>query len=601
MSRLPPRSSITRNAPVLGVALLVLSAIAWPLVFTYSGFSGDWEHQLWLVWHQSLSIKSAGLPSLYLNSSYSVFYPMYAFYGGTLFALGGLLSLALGEAPVQAYVLIYLLDLVAAFGGWYWLGRIAGLSRWAALVPGLVFVTSTYYLVVVYVQGDWPAFTGISMISLMVAAGLSVLRAARLRVSTGLVLAMSSILFFGSHNITILLGLTTLAITALAVVVCVPDARRAITLRGVMRLAAVVIPSALVSAWYLLPALAYHSSTRIGSEFSHARETLKSTVGLVSTGHLFTFSRTYGPGLPPPYYLALSLPVLAIVWVLAGLFVLPWGARNRAWVRMLLICSAIAVLVTVVMTHVGLLLALPRPFTLIQFSYRLETYVLLALCGAILAALVLAQQRSWRVQLWTWLAIPVCAVSIFGAIQQLRGYPYPGQDRYATLESYGEVETGNNKDFQDVSEPLISGHGLPTIEIPAEAVHSDRVSFTVRVRPGALVATNIGAGSPLMRITGAKAVGVDSETGDMVLQVGSRHSATAATAATADPRGKGASPRGKGASNTQQPEATISVSSANSLPIALGRILSLAAVAVLVLGLFSLVARQLLPRRSRRQ
>jgi hypothetical protein len=539
------------------------------------------------VWHQSLSIKSAGFPSLYLNSSYSVFYPTYAFYGGTLFALGGLLSLALGEAPVQAYVLVYLLDLAAAFGGWYWLGRIAGLGRWAAMVPGLVFVTSTYYLVVVYVQGDWPAFTGISMISLMVASGLSALRADRLRVGSGLALATSSILFFGSHNITILLGLTTLAITGLAVVVFVPDARRSITPRGIVRLASVVVPSALVSAWYLLPALAYHSSTRIGSEYSHARETLKTTVGLVSAGHLFTFSRTFGPGLPAPYYLALSLPVLAIAWVLAGLIVLPWRSHNRTWLRVLLICSTMAVLVAVVMTHVGLLLALPRPFTLIQFSYRLETYVLLALCGAMLAALALARGGSWRVRIWRWFAIPVCAVSMIGAIQQLRTYPYPGQDRYATLESYGEVETGNNKDFQDVSEPVISGHGLPTIEIPAEAVHSDHVSFAVRVRPGTLVATNIGAGSPLVHVTGAKAVGVDSETGDMVLQVGARHSATA------DPPGS------KGASSASLSEDTISVSTGHSLPIVLGRLLSLLAVAMLALGLLLLPARRLLLRRLR--
>jgi uncharacterized membrane protein len=569
MSRRPRRSSITRGLPVLGAAALVLVTLTWPLVLTYSGFAGDWDHHLWLLWHQSTSLESSHVPSLFLNSSYSVFYPLYAFYGGTLYTVGGLLSLALGGAPVQAYILIYILDFTAAFGGWYWLGRMAGLGRWTALVPGLVFITSTYYIVVIYVQGDWPGFTGISMIALMLAAGLSVLRADRLRVAPALALALSSILFFGSHNITILLGLTTLALTGLAILACVPESRPSITRRSVARLAGIVVPSALVSAWYLLPTLAYHSSTRIGSEFRQSREALKTTVGLVSLTHLLTLSRTSGPGLPAPYYLGLSLPVLAIVWVLAGILVLPRASHNRSWLRILLICSAMAILITVLMTHAGLLAALPSQYALIQFGYRLEIYVLLSLCGAILAALVLARSGAARVRVWRWMALPVCIVSLGGAIQQISALPYPGRDRYVTLNYYGEVETGNNRDFQDVAQPVIPGHGLPNVTIPLEAVHDDQASFTTRQPPGTLIATNIGAGPNLVALTGASAAGVDSETGNMVLRIA------------------------PGAGQT------ITVRAASSLPVVLGRVLTLIGVAILVVELLLLPAARLLTRRSR--
>jgi hypothetical protein len=578
MNRRPRRSSITREAPILVAVVLVLGALTWPLLFTYSGFAGDWDHHMWLLWHQSLSIESGHFPSLFLNSSYSVFYPLYAFYGGTLYAVGGLLSLALGGAPVQAYVLIYILDFTAALGGWYWLARAAGVGRWPALVPGLVFVTSTYYVVVIYVQGDWPAFTGISMIPLMVAAAVSVLRADRLRTGPALALAVSSMLFFGSHNITILLGLTTLGLTGLAILGCVPEARRKLTRAGVARVLGVVIPATLVSAWYLLPTLAYNSSTRIGNEYVQARGALKGTVSLVSLAHLFTFSRTAGPGLPVPYYLALSLPVLAIVWVLAGILVLPWGAHDRAWVRILLICSGMAVLVAVAMTHVGLLLALPRQYTLIQFSYRLEIYVLLTLSGAILAALVLARTGSRRARVWGWMAIPVCAVSLAGAIQQIAALPNPGQDRYVTLEYYGEVETGNNRDFQDVSVPVIPGHGLASVAIAPESVHDDRASFTTDQPPGTLIATNIGAGSNLVHLTGATAVGADSETGDMVLKLGSEHGPDASSPAVAQ---------------------TVTIGTAHSLPVVLGHALTLVAIAILVLELLLLPAGRSLLRRLR--
>jgi hypothetical protein len=577
MSRLPPTSPIARALPVLGVVALLLGALTWPLLFTYSGFATDWEHHLWLIWHQSNSIRAELFPSLFLNSDYSLLNPTFAFYGGTLYALTGALSLAVGV--VQSYVLVYLLDFAAALGGWYWLGRSAGLGRWTAIVPGLIFVTSSYYIVVIYVLGDWPEFTGVSMIPLMVAAALSVLRADRLRFPPAIALAVSSIVFFGAHDITILLGLTTLAITGLAVVICVPDARRQITRRGVVRVAGVVAPAAMVSAWYLLPALAYESRTRLGHEYVHAQESIRTTTGLVSFGHLFTFSRTSAPGLPPPYDLAMALPVLAIVWVMVGIVTLPWGSHNRAWTRLLLICSAVSVLVAVVMTHVGLLLALPRQYTLIQFSYRLEIYVLMALSAAVLAGLVLAGRASRGARLWRWLAIPVCAVSLAGAVQQLTSYPYPGQDRYAVFNSYGRVETGNNEDYQDNSERVFRAAKLPTLYFPLSPNQGSSVSESTTLRAGTLVATNIAAGSYLVHVTGAKPVGIDAPNDDMVLAIGSS-SGQGSTAASPAPD-------------------TITVSTGDSPPIVLGRVLSLCGLAILALELLIVPACRRLSSRLR--
>ncbi|HEX5853526.1 MAG TPA: hypothetical protein VFY36_10585 [Solirubrobacteraceae bacterium] len=560
----------------------MIGVLAWPLLFTYSGFAGDWMHHLWFMWHQSLSIQSGHVPSFFLNTSYSVFNPIFAFYGGTLYTVTGTLSLALGEAPMQAYILVYVLDFAAVLGGWYWLGRMAGLSRWLALVPGLIFATSAYYLAVAYVLGDWPEFTGVSMIPLMVAAGLSVLRADRLRIGAAIALTVSSILFFGSHNITIMLGLTTLAIAGLAIVVCVPDARRQITWRGSARVAGVVVPAALVSAWYLLPAIIYASRTRLGREYAHVHESLHATSKLVAFEHLFTLSRASALATPSPYPFAVSLPLLAIAWVLAGILILPWGGSNRMWRRLLLVCMGVASLVIVAMTHVGVLLALPRQYTLIQFSYRLESYVLLALCAAVLVALVLARGSERRLRIWTWLAIPVCAVSLIGAIQQLRGFPYPGQDRYTALDSYAEDSAGNNEDYQDPSAPILPRRKLKTLEFPPSTVYNDRVSVSVRMRPGTLVATNIAAGSYLLEVTGAKPVGVDSENDDLVLSIGDggeRHADEA------------------GAPTQPIPEETISVGTGNSLPIVLGRLLTLSGLAILALELLLLPACRLFVAR----
>jgi hypothetical protein len=475
----------------------------------------------------------------------------------------------------------------------------SGLGRWLALVPGLIFVTSAYYIVLVYVRGDWPEFTGVSMIPLLVAASVSVLRSERLRLGPAFALAGSAILFFGAHNITILLGLTTLALTGLAVLLCVPDARRQLTLRGIVRVLGVVVPAALVSAWYLLPALAYESRTHIGSNYVGKQEVLREHAGLVSFGHLFTFSRASAIATSTsPYPFALSLPVLAIAWVLLGVVILPWGSRSRAWARLLAICSAMAILLTVVMTHVGLVLALPRVFWTMQFTYRLESYVLLELSGAILAALVLARggsrhSGSVRVRAWTWLAVPVCVVSCVAAIEQLTVYPDPGEDRYAALKSFAEFGGSSNGDYQDVSERVVDGRGLLTLEIPLSAIHDGRASGSVRARAGTLVATNIAAGAYLLHVTGAQPVGLDSLTDRMVLRVGSGDGAGAHSANEARE------------SSGAAPVESITISTGENLPIVLGRFLTLGGLAVLVLELLvvpaarGLVGRvRVLPRRT---
>ena len=48
------------------------------------------------------------------------------------------------------------------------------------------------------------------------------------------------------------------------------------------------------------------------------------------------------------------------------------------------------------MTHPRWILVLPDPWQMIQYSYRLETFVLFGICGAIIAALVLVDRSGRR-------------------------------------------------------------------------------------------------------------------------------------------------------------------------------------------------------------
>ena len=582
VSRVRP-VKLARSAAVALPAVAVIVFLAWPMLFTSSGMGVDWGTHLWYIWRQSATISQNGQPSLFLHFSESVFYPLYAFYGGTIYALAGTLTLLLGNSAVTAYVLTYMIGFAAAYGGWYWLGRMAGLGRWAAQVPGLLFITSGYYLTNVYARGDWAEFVGVSSIPLLVASGLSVLRAKRLRILPALALGGSTLVLFGSHSITMLWGLTMLTLLAVAIVVAVPRARRSITRAGVIRVAAVAVPSALVNAWYLLPAVAYVSRTSVANEYHYARE-LHYFSYLVSASNLFTPWHTIEVLDTPDFVYA--LPVLTIAWVLIGIAISLRHRGDDAWRRVLWIVSGLSLLVGIVMTHPGLILDLPHPYTLLQFGIRLETYVLLGLSAAVLAILVLA--RSWprRRRLGSWAAAAVVLAGAgVGAVQQVDGYPkgtsHPPTavtpDRYEVFAPYTPPITavglgctrGIGCGYDDYTLPQVGEVGLPAIDFPAGAVRNDRVTLFVAGQPvGALVRTNLSGAPYLVNVTGAQAIGRDSS-GHIVLRV---------TAASGHPVG------------------WISLSPSSTLPIALGRAITLLALAFLTVMLVVWLARH---RRAR--
>ena len=580
------RPRAARSAPSTGLALAALGApalligvLVWPMLFTDSGLGGDWLHHLWYVWHQGLAIGADRAPSLFLNTSYAVLYPEYAFYGGTIYALAGGLSLILGGSSIAAFVLTYVLGFAAAYGGWYWAGRMAGLGRWPAQAPALLFVTSACYLTLVYGQGDWPEFLAMSTIPLIAAAALSVLCAERLRVPPFLALAAGSVVFFGSHNLTMLWGSTLLAATGLLAVLCIPDARRRLTRRGLIRVAAVMAPAALVNSWFLLPAVAYESHTKIGSQYGVAYETLHYTMHLVSFAHLFTLSRaTTVPGTPD---YSLALPTLGIAWVLVSLGVVLWSVRRGAWVRALAIFCTMSAALLVLMTHAGLILALPQPYTLLQFSYRLESYVLMGVSASVLAILVLTQSGSRRLRRYGWTVAPILLVSLVGAVQQVDAYPRTSVPRAGTFTPAAEVFSEGYDDYGYAPLPVVYGKTLPVLRFSPAAIHDNRLSAAVHLRPGQLAYTNIGGGPDLLHVSGARVVGRDARY-RLVLAVG--------------PSGAVPSAHPRTALATEQ----IAIAPAQTLPVVLGRLLSLGAAIVLALELAWLLVRRrpLLRRRA---
>jgi hypothetical protein len=567
--------------PALGILavggpLLILLALTWPLLFSNSTFNEDWMNHLWYIWHQSRTIAANGLPSLFINYSHGIFYPVYAFYGGTLYTLGGLASLAFGT--MRGYLLTYLLGFAAAYTGWYWMSRMFGLGRWVAHAPGIVFVTSAGYLMMIYGIGDWPEFLAISVMPLMIASGLAVLRAERLRFLPALALAASTIVFFGSHLLTAIWGSTILVIASLALLACVPAARRAVSRRGVLRVASIVIPSVLVSAWFLLPTAAYQSTTVVASSYPNFVRLLKEDMYVVAMRHLFTLSRSRASGT----IVTSALPILAMAWVLLGAGIALLRRRGGTWMRVLLVLSAVATALVIMMTHSELILGLPRIYSTLQFSFRLESYVLLAISGAVLAVLALNKGGARAGTLWSWLLVPILAFSVVGGTQQAAGSLF-GRSRKLALSSYLKptFEQEGLLNYVDNHLKVVKTH-LPHLRFPPESVHGDRTTISVHAAPGQLVDSNIRSGPQLLTIHGAKVVGVDLEADD-VLEIGA---------------GPGVIPRANASpEHTPPPTATISVSTGNSLPILAGRLLTGLAIATLAITLLWLAVQSMVARR----
>jgi hypothetical protein len=573
--RLSPGCVVRSQALSVGLALVVIGALVRPLIFSHSTFNTDWVEQLWFMSQQALAIRANHAPSLFLNYRGGVLYPHYAFYGGTLYALSGALTLLLGNAPVAGYVLTYLLGFAASYGGWYWMGRMAGLGRLWAQIPGLLFVSSAYYLTLVYARGDWPEFMGVSMISLSIAAGLSVLRSDRLRLWPAVALVGSSTVFFGSHSLTLVWGGTLIVVVAIATVVAVPQARREVTRAGAIRVAGLVIPALLINAWFLCPAIAYEASTEIANAYKLWRTVLRGSRHLVSMHHLFSLSRSNAIGSGPNF--ALTLPVLTIGWVLVSLATLTVRGLAAAWTRMLLICVGVATLMLVMMTNAGLILVLPRAYSTLQYSYRLESYILLALSGAALAVLVLSERGGRGLRLWSWMIVPIAIFSVVGAIGQVGGYSTAGDSQTALAElNRPSQSTRKFLDYVDVRQTTVveDPYGEPpTVYFNTTAGQDNRFTAVTHLTLGQVVDTNLEGPPTLVHVTGARIIGSDIG-GYEVMAVGSVRAP--------EWRARGRPVR-----------ETITVGPRSSFPVVLGRYLSLVGLIMLSAELSPLMVRRL--------
>src|ERR1022692_1949425 len=162
----------SRYLPALA-GLLVVLTVASPLLFTSRGFNLDLTNNLWLGNVQHYDVLHGIFPTYFTNTTGDgIFNPIYAFYGGSVYAVLGVLTFLLGGSVVAAQDLLTVAAIGAAYGGIYWIGRQYGLSTWYAQAPALAFTTSAYFVTDLYGRGDWLEFIAVSSIPLVVGGAL---------------------------------------------------------------------------------------------------------------------------------------------------------------------------------------------------------------------------------------------------------------------------------------------------------------------------------------------------------------------------------------------------------------------------------------------
>jgi hypothetical protein len=492
------------------IPAVVIVALSYPLLSDRT-FASDWGNHLWLVHAQAENISHLGLPSYYLQSDLGAFYPYYAFYGGTLYAVLGYGAWLIGANA--AVVIASFLALCASYLAWTWMAAQAGIRGWLMQIPGLLWVTAPYTVTDNFGRGGIPEMIATSMIPVVAAAGIAIFRAERLKVGPAVVFVVGLVFLTGSHVLTTAWGVTFLVLVGAILVAADWRGARANARRG-LRLVGLAVLGFGINAWILLPELLLNGKLAenepdalSGFEWTHA-------------GQLFSFVRD-GAHLNPNVTgdVNAQLPMLMAIWMIAvGLFFFAYLTPVRR--KLALGLSILAAVLIYLILRPGAILDLPSFLTYIQFPYRLVTYVDLALVGLTTLAIAAMQRAGGtRVRIPAALLVVVSVISLGQALKQnheVRSWLPGGRDEAIASTITPPKSWYALVQFGDASEPVVEPTLPGGITVPIEEGIKDSYTVTLPPGPGGTILTDVVTGPYFVRINGAEVVGRNENTDQVI-------------------------------------------------------------------------------------
>lgn len=499
-----------RSAVDLGLSLVVISALAMPMLLTHRAYFGDWGNHLLLLDHQSRWLESHLRPTYFVHTAETAaFYPHFLFYGGTLYWLVGCLATVTGTAV--AYKVSSLAAMVTCYFGSLWLARQVHVTGLAAHLPAIVLTTGPYYLSKQYLDGGWPEFIALSMMPMVVASAYALLTASSNGIGPGVALVASSVVLTGSHAISAEYGVIFLFSLAAAVAVALRGSVKAHRKR-VLLVLMLGAASVGINAWFLVPAAAYAHLTVIGhSSLFYQFDSL--------TAALNDWRVVFHLGRMDPRMLAddatkfyVQQPALVLLWVMAmgGLF------QRRAEVILRRMFWALVILLV---GYLGLILwsapwrFAPELLLAIQFRFRLHPYVAYCIAGLLIITLLMAQ-RTVGAATRRWLVCAVamgCMANVAAGVWQAWSAPrfLKISEILGSKDALPPIVYANcpapcpwvNRDYRMV-ERLKGAHAPPAKPVDLEDARNGTLS--VALMGGELTLVNV-AWSPLIAVKAGRA------------------------------------------------------------------------------------------------
>ncbi len=514
---------VQRTAIWLPAAIITLLML--PLVTTRRTFGPDWTLHLWAIRQQQWNIHSMAHPGLFISvTRLGAFYPLFAFVGSGIYAVGGYLAVLVG--PIAAYKCLYLVALCLAYGGFTWLSVLLGLGGWRSQVPGAVLVTGAYFVTDFVGRGDFGELIAVASLPLLAAAICAMVTLPSVRLRHRLAVVVGVFVLTGSHNITLLWGTTFMILVGVVLALTWGrEWRHRLPWPRLGHLVGLGVIGAGLNAWYLLPDLAYSLDTRVGRSVSNTQP-FRLHIGTIWP--LLNPLRPGDPARPAGAFsgrdIRLSFPCLFLAWALLVAIAL-WRGRDRAartlFIGVAAVTSAFAVLVETRRPWRWI----PHVYWSTQFTYRMDAYVLLGAALLVMITLVwLARAREGDPRR-SWMHVMLAAVLVFSAgaatwqVWDAQSWFYPfslsqvaaGDDLADQVVASRDTVSPSwysSAEFVDVSIPVVGVAPGRSVHVPYAKIHGSSFSGSLAVPNGpAPFATNIAAGPRFVETTGITAIG----------------------------------------------------------------------------------------------
>lgn len=503
------------------IPLLVVLMLMAPALFTSSGFVDDWVNHLWLTWLQSREISATGHPSLFLNAEpLGVFYPNFAFYGGTLYAIGGYLMVITG-APVAVFVAMIVLSLAVCYGGTFWIARQAGIRGLAAHLPATIVVTGAYYLSLAYGRGSWPELVSTSMIPLVLALAL---RIARRGPTPGLVLGLGAVtaIWSGSHNLSFAVGTVFLAALTVCLLLVFGSLLTVRHVRWIGVAFAAIGFGVMINAWFLWPDVAFSLHT----DAAQWDQSLDPAISGLFSRLSIVFDPLRARATDSSYLRAhfTELPVLVIIWLIAAAAFTwrGWTRRGRWLFGLLTIPFAVLL---VLLLDESAWQKLPAKLSVIQFTFRLETYIVAMIAALTIVTLTgVARRGGRRVSALYASLVAIVLVGLgLGTWQVWNSHAYyysphdiANRSRVLRFPHHTPPSWYDPGQFRDAGDLVVPTDG--SVRLNPAAIKGESTTQTVSIPPGnGPLASNIAASANLVSVHGLRVAG-RTEAGFLALE-----------------------------------------------------------------------------------